>query len=66
MGFDDGDLGRSIRLAEINRETYNLYDTVGLGEHHGIFDRMGAAKNHYRLMTDLSNSGGVIKCDRLT
>ena len=59
---------------KLDGKTYNLHDTVGLGEHsRGTVDSAKAAKNLYRLLTVLSNSGGVnllvfvIKCgQRLT
>ena len=45
---------------EINGRTYNLHDTVGLGEHSGgTVDNRNAIGNLYRLLADLSNSGGV-------
>ena len=45
---------------ELDGLTYNLYDTVGLGEHSGgTVDSAKAIRNLYRLVTDLSNSGGV-------
>jgi hypothetical protein len=54
-------------------KTYSLHDTVGLGEHSsGTVDSAKAVGNLYRLVTDLSSSGGVnllvfvIKCGRLT
>jgi len=73
----DGALGETFRTTvypvEIDGKTYLLHDTVGLGEHSGgTVDSAKAVGNLYRLVTDLSNSGGVnllvfvIKCGRLT
>jgi predicted GTPase len=73
----DGALGETFRSTiypvEIDGKTYNLHDTVGLGEYSGgTVDSAKAAGNLYRLMKDLSNSGGVnllifvIKRGRLT
>jgi hypothetical protein len=72
-----GALGETFRsdpyLIEIRGKTYNLHDTVGLGEHSsGTVDSAKAAGNLYHLVTELSNSGGVnllvfvIKRGRLT
>ena len=41
----------------ISGETYNIYDTVGVGEYSG--GNPNALRNLYCLVTDLSNSGGV-------
>ena len=59
-----GLLGETFRSTiypvEIHGKTYNLHDTVGLGEHSGgTVDNRKAVRNLYRLLTDLSNSGGV-------
>ena len=44
----------------LDGKTYNLHDTVGFGEHSGgTADSVKAAGNLYRLVTSLSNSGGV-------
>ena len=63
----------TIYPVEINGKTYNLHDTVRLGEYSGgTVDSAKAAGNLYQLMKDLSNSGGVnllifvIKHSRLT
>jgi hypothetical protein len=73
----DGALGETFSSTsytiEIDGKIYTLHDTVGLGEHSGgTVDSAKAVGNLYRLVTDLSNSGGVnllvfvIKCGRLT
>jgi len=73
----DGAVGETFRttsyVTTINGKTYNLHDTVGLGEHsRGTVDSAKAVGNLYRLLTDLSSSGGVnllvfvVKCGRLT
>ena len=50
----------TVYPVELKGKTYNLYDTVGLGEHSGgTVDSAKAVRNLYRLVTDLSNSGGV-------
>ena len=59
-----GLLGETFRSdiypVEIHGKAYNLHDTVGLGEHSGgTVDNRKAVRNLYRLLTDLSNSGGV-------
>ena len=63
----------TIYPVEIDGKTYNLHDTVELGEHSsGTADSAKAVRNLYRLVTNLSNSGGVnllifvIKQGRLT
>jgi hypothetical protein len=72
-----GALGETFRSTafpvEIAGKIYSLHDTVGLGEYSGgTVDSAKAVRNLYRLVTDLSNSGGVnllvfvIKCGRLT
>ena len=72
-----GALGQTFRSTaypvEIDGKAYKFYDTVGLGEHSGgTVDSAKAARNLYRLVTNLSNSGGVnllvfvMKCGRLT
>jgi hypothetical protein len=70
-------LGETFKSAvypvELNGKTYNLYDTVGLGEHSGgTVESTKAIGNLHRLVADLSNSEGVhllvfvIKRGRLT
>ena len=50
----------TVYPVELDGKTYNLYDTVGLGEYTGgTVDNPNAIRNLYRLVTDLSNSGGV-------
>jgi predicted GTPase len=50
----------TVYPVKLDGMTYNLYDTVGLGEHSGgTVDSAQAVRNLYRLVTDLSNSGGV-------
>jgi len=50
----------TVHPAKIDGKPYNLHDTVGLGEHSsGTADSAKAVRNLYRLVTDLSNSGGV-------
>jgi hypothetical protein len=44
---------------KIQGDTYNLYDTVGLGEHSGNVDAARATGNLYRLVSDLSDAGGI-------
>ena len=63
----------SAYSVEIDGKSYVLHDVVGFGEHsNGIFDGARAVGNLYRLVTDLSSSGGVnllvfvVKCGRLT
>jgi len=61
---DDAACGQTFRTAvypaDIDGKTYSLYDTVGLGEHSGgTVDSAKATGNLYRLVTNLSNSGGV-------
>ena len=63
----------TAHLVEIEGKAYHLHDTVGLGEYsNGNVDSAKAAGNLYRLVTELSNAGGVnllvfvIKCGRLT
>jgi len=63
----------TIYSVEIDGKAYNLHDTVGLGEHRGgTVDNPRAVRNLYRLVTDLSDLGGVnllvfvMKQDRLT
>ena len=65
--------GSTIYPVEINGKAYNLHDTVGLGEHSGgTALNPKAVRNLYRLVTDLSDLGGVnllvfvMKQDRLT
>jgi len=59
----DGQLRQPLRNVvypvEINGVTYNLHDTVGVGEHHHNVDSAKATGNLYRLMADVSNAGGV-------
>jgi len=60
----DGALGETFKTTayevELDGKTYNLHDTVGFGEHsEGTADSIKAARNLYRLLMDLSNSGGV-------
>jgi len=51
---------RTIYRVEIDGKAYNLHDTVGLGAHSGgTVDNRKAVRNLYRLLTDLSSSGGV-------
>ena len=65
---------RTVYPAKLDGKIYHLHDTVGLGEHTGgTVDNGKAVKNLYRLVTELSGSGGVnllvfvIKCgQRLT
>ena len=51
-------------------DTYNFYDTVGLGEHNGNVDAVRATANLYRLVADLSDAAGinllvyVVKCNK--
>jgi hypothetical protein len=52
--------------------TYNLHDTVRLGEHNSDVDAARATGKIYHLVDDLSNAGGInllgfsiIKCGRL-
>jgi len=69
LGSNDANVGHNLvgetfrsntYQVEINGKTYNLHDTVGLGEHSGgTVDNQKAVRNLYRLLTDLSNSGGV-------
>jgi len=61
----------TVYPVEIDGTTYNLYDTAGLGEYSGgTVDNSKAVRNLYRLVTDLSKSGGVnllvfvFKCGR--
>jgi len=50
----------TVYPVQIDGNTYNLYDTAGLGEYTGgAVDSPSAVRNLYRLVTDLSNSGGV-------
>jgi len=74
---DDGARGQTFKTAiypvDIDGKTYNLYDTVGLGEHSGgTVDSTKATGKLCRLVTNLSNSGGVnllvlvVKRGRLT
>ena len=69
LGSDKANVGHNL-LGEtfrsttytvgINGKIYNLHDTVGLGEHSGgTVDNRKAIGNLYRLLADLSNSGGV-------
>jgi hypothetical protein len=45
---------------KLDDKIYNLYDTVGLGEYtSGTVDSPKAVRNLYRLVTNLSDSGGV-------
>jgi hypothetical protein len=73
----DGALGETFRTSvyrvELEGKTYVLHDTVGFGEHSGgTVDSVKAAGNVYRLVTSLSDSGGVnllvfvIRIGRLT
>ena len=60
----DGAPGQTFRSTaypvEIDGKIYSLHDTVGLGEYSGgTVDSARAVRNLYRLVTDLSNSGGV-------
>lgn len=43
----------------IDGKTYNLHDTIGLGEHTRNVNSAKAAGNLYRLVADLSNRGGI-------
>ena len=51
-------------------DTYNFYDTVGLGEHSGNVNATRATGNLYCLVADLSDAGGVnlliyiIRCNK--
>ena len=61
----------TVYPVEIDDKTYNLYDTAGLGEYSGgTVDNPRAIRNLYRLVAELSNSGGVnllvfiFKCGR--
>jgi len=63
----------NVYPVEIDDKTYNLHDTIGLGEYtSGTVDSPKAVRNLYRLVGDLSDSGGinllvfVIKCGTLT
>ena len=50
----------TVYPVELNGKIYNLYNTVGLGEYKGgAVDNPRAVRNLYRLVTDLSDSGGV-------
>ena len=50
----------TVYSVEIDGKTYNLHDTVGLGEYSGgTVGNHRAVRNLYRLVTDLSDSGGV-------
>jgi hypothetical protein len=60
----DGQVAQTLRSAvypaEIQGTTYNLHDTMGLKySSDTIDDNAKALGNLYRLVTDLSNSGGV-------
>ena len=76
LGSDkaDGSLRETFKSTaypvEIDGQTYNLYDTAGLGEHNsGNVDSVEAG-NLYRLVTKLSDDEGlhllifVVKCGR--
>jgi len=56
-----GETSRSTTYpVEINGKTYTLHDTVGLGEYSGgTVNNAQAVRNLYRLVTDLSNTGGI-------
>ena len=69
LGSDSANVGHNV-LGEtfrstiypvhMNGTTYNLHDTVGLGEYTGgTVDNPKAVRNLYRLVTNLSDSGGV-------
>jgi predicted GTPase len=50
----------AVYEVELDGKIYKLHDTVGLGEHSsGTVDSAKAVRNLYRLVTNLSNSGGV-------
>ena len=50
----------TVYPVKLHGKTYNLYDTIGLGEYrNGTVDYPRAVRNLYRLVTDLSDSGGV-------
>ena len=82
LGTDKAKVGNSARgetfkssaySVEIDRKSYILHDTAGFGEHSsGTVDSAKVVVNLYRLVTDLSKSGGVnllvfvVKCGRLT
>ena len=53
-------LRRTVYPVEIDGKTYILHDTVGLGEYTGgTVNNPEAVKNLYRLVADLSDSGGI-------
>ena len=63
----------TIYPVEIGGRAYNVYDTIGLGEHSGgTVDNHKAVVNLYYLLVSLFNSGGVnllvfvMKCGRVT
>ena len=55
---------------EINTETYNFHDTMGLGGQTRDADSARATRSLYRLVGELSNAGGinllvyVVKCNK--
>jgi len=63
-------LRSTVYRVEIHGETYDIHDTVGLGEHNGNVDSARATANLFRLVDDLSTSGGinllvyVVRCNR--
>jgi len=66
-------LESTVYPVKLDGKTYNLYDTAGLGEPSGgTVDNATAVGNLYRLVSDLSYSGGVnllvfvVCCGRVT